>query len=59
MSEVNFSVRLSEERSRRVNAHSLKLYGSNKKFVEAVIDNIPSVQRALDATSLTKMGRKK
>lgn len=58
MSEKNFSVRLSEERSNKVNAHAIKHHGSNKRFVENVIDNIAQVQRALDCVT-AKPSRKR
>jgi len=48
MSEVNFSARISEERSKKACNHFSRHEITQKQFVENVIDNIAQVQKALD-----------
>lgn len=50
MSEVNFSVRLSEDRSNRVNAYTSSRGLTNKAWLENIIDRL---RPALDVTSYT------
>lgn len=51
MSDINFSVRISEKRSKEINKFLRSKEITNQKFIENMIDHKTVVWAALDATT--------